>query len=35
MVAMDKTEAKGGENSYEHKMKKVLEDMRAKPSIRA
>ena len=35
MVAMDKTIEKGGENSYEHKMKKVLEDMRAKPSIRA
>ena len=35
MVVMDKTIEKGGENSYEHKMKKVLEDMRAKPSIRA
>ena len=35
MVAMDKTEEKGGENSYEFKMKKVLDDMKAKPSIRA
>ena len=35
MVAMDKTEEKGGETSYEFKMKKVLEDMKAKPSIRA
>ena len=35
MVAMDKTEKKGGENSYEFKMKKVLEDMRARPSVRA
>ena len=35
MVAMDKTEEKGGENSYEFKMKKVLEDMKAKPSTRA
>ena len=35
MVAMDKTIEKGGENCYEFKMKKVLEDMKAKPSIRA
>ena len=35
MVAMDKTIEKGGENSYEFKMKKVLDDMKAKPSIRA
>ena len=35
MVAMDKTIEKGGENSYEFKMRKVLEDMKAKPSIRA
>ena len=35
MVAMDKTETKGGENSYEFKMKKVLEDMKARPSVRA
>ena len=34
MVAMDKTIEKGGENSYEAKMKAVLDDMRAKPSIR-
>ena len=35
MVAMDKTIEKGGEESYEHKMKKVLDDMKATPSIRA
>ena len=35
MVAMDKTIEVGGENSYEHKMKKVMEDMRAKPAVRA
>ena len=35
MVAMDKTIEKGGEESYEFKMKKVLDDMKAKPSIRA
>ena len=35
MVAMDKTMEKGGEESYEFKMKRVLEDMKAKPSIRA
>ena len=35
MVAMDRTEEKGGENSYEYKMKKVLADMKAKPSKRA
>ena len=35
MVAMDKTVEKGGENSYEFKMKKVMDDMKAKPSIRA
>ena len=34
MVAMDKTEEDGGENSYEHKMKKVLSDLKAKPSTR-
>ena len=32
---MDKTIEKGGTQSYEFKMKKVLEDMKAKPSIRA
>ena len=35
MVAMDKTYEVGGENSYEHKMKKVLDDMKAKPVVRA
>ena len=35
MVAMDKSIEKGGENSYEHKMKKVLDDMKAKASTRA
>ena len=35
MVAMDRTEEKGGEESYEYKMKKVLADMKAKPSRRA
>ena len=35
MVAMDKTIEKGGENSYEYKMKKVLADLKARPSIRA
>ncbi len=35
MVAMDKTIVKGGENSYESKMKKVLHDMKARPSTRA
>ena len=35
MVAMDKSSEKGGENSYEFKMKKVLADMKAKPSRRA
>ena len=35
MVAMDRTYEIGGENSYEHKMKKVLDDMKAKPAVRA
>ena len=35
MVAMDKTEEVGGENSYEYKMEKVLNDMKAKPLTRA
>ena len=35
MVAMDKTIEKGGENSYEHKMKKVMDDVKATRSIRA
>ena len=35
MVAMDKSIEKGGENSYEYKMQKVLSDMKAKPSKRA
>ena len=35
MVAMDKSIDKGGEKSYEYKMKKVLDDMKAKPSRRA
>ena len=34
MVAMDKTVEEGGENSYEHKMKKVMQDLKAKPSTR-
>ena len=34
MVVMDKTIERGGENSYEHKMKKVLSDLKAKPSTR-
>ena len=35
MVAMEKTDAIGEESSYEHKMKEVMDDMKAKPSIRA
>ena len=35
MVAMDRYEVKGGENSYEYKMKKVLNDMKATESTRA
>ena len=35
MVALYKTEEKGGENSYEMKIKKVLQDLKAKPSTRA
>ncbi len=35
MVAMEKTIEIGGESSYDFKMKKVLEDMKAQPSIRA
>ena len=35
MVAMDRTIEKGGEESCEQKMKRVLDDMKAKPSIRA
>jgi hypothetical protein len=35
MVAMDRWESQGGENSYEFKMKEVLVDLKAKPSIRA
>ena len=35
MVAMDKSIKRGGENSYEFKMKEVLKDLKAKPSIRA
>ena len=35
MVAMDKYEQTGGENSYENKMKKVLEDLKATPATRA
>ena len=34
MVAMDRSIEKGGENSYEFKMKKVLSDMKSKPSTR-
>ena len=34
MVVMDKTIEKGGENSYEHKMNKVLGDMKEKPLTR-
>ena len=35
MVAMDKTIDIGAEDSYEYKMLKVLEDMKAKPLIRS
>ena len=35
MVALDKYEHTNGEDSYEFKMKKVLSDLKAKPSIRA
>ena len=35
MIAMDKNIEKGGENSYEFKMKKVLQDMKARSSRRA
>ena len=35
MVAMDKYENEGGEQSYEHKMKQVLVDLKVKPLIRA
>ena len=34
MVAMDRYEEKAGPESYEYKMKKVLTDLKAKPSIR-
>jgi hypothetical protein len=34
MVAMDRFESEGGEQSYEYKMKQVLLDLKAKPSIR-
>ena len=32
---MDRWEKDGGENSYEYRMKQVLIDLKAKPSIRA
>jgi hypothetical protein len=32
---MDRFESEGGEQSYEYKMKQVLVDIKAKPSIRA
>ena len=35
MVAMDKYESEGGDQSYEYKMKQVLVDLKAKPSLRA
>ena len=35
MVAMDKSSTTGGEESYEFKMKKVLEDLKATPATRA
>ena len=35
MVAMDRYESIGSEESYEYKMKKVLVDPKARPSIRA
>ena len=35
MVAMDRWEVDGGEESYEYKMKQVLVDLKAKPSVRA
>ena len=35
MVAMDRYESDSGEQSYEYKMKQVLVDLKAKPSIRA
>jgi uncharacterized protein YueI len=34
MVAMDKWESEGKEQSYEYKMKNVLTDLKAKPSKR-
>ena len=34
MVIMDKFEETGGENSYEVKMREVLKDLKAKPSVR-
>ena len=35
MVAMDRYESAGGEESYEYKMKQVLVDLKARPSVRA
>ena len=35
MVATDKYESDSGDQSYEYKMKQVLVDLKAKPSIRA
>ena len=35
MVAMDRYESIGGEESYEYKMKQVLVDLKARPSLRA
>ncbi len=35
MVAMDRWEIDGGEESCEYKMKQVLVDLKAKPSVRA
>ncbi len=35
MVAMDKYESEGGDQSYEYKMKQVLVDLKAKPSLKS
>ena len=35
MVAMDRFESEGSEQSYEYKMKQVFVDLKEKPSIRA
>ena len=35
MVAMDRYESIGGEESYEYKLKQVIVDLKARPSLRA